>query len=87
MNLLALLLALGVQDRGLFDYDTLNLSGSAALVDADNDYDLETIDSGTADARWTGDAGELDFAGTFEGRSSDDPPSVHRIRERMSGLH
>lgn len=72
---------------GLFDYDTLNLSGSAALVDADHDYDLETIGSGEADARWTGDTGELDFSGTFEGRSSDDPASTHRIRERMSGLH
>ena len=28
----------------------------------------------------------FDFTGTFEGLSSDDPASVHRIRERMSGL-
>lgn len=70
----------------LFRFDTLYLSGSADLRDTDNDYDLETIADGEATARWVGSSGELEFDGTFTGLSSDDPASVHRVRERISGL-
>lgn len=72
----------------LWDYDTLHLAGSADLRDADQDYDLETIDRGEAHARWarTGTSSELRFDGVFEGHSVSDAPAVNAIRARFSGL-
>ncbi len=72
--------------ESLWDYDTLNLAGSADLVDADQDYDLETIAEGEAHARWTNESDQLEFDGAFSGASMDDPASVHAVRDRMSGL-
>lgn len=72
--------------ESLWDYETLNLSGSAELQDTDEDYDLETIANGTAHARWTNESDQLEFDGVFSGLSMNDPVSVHPIRERMSGL-
>ncbi|MCB9598608.1 MAG: Ig-like domain-containing protein [Sandaracinaceae bacterium] len=72
--------------RSLWDYDTLNLSGSADLVDSDQDYDLDQIADGEAHARWTNESDQLEFDGTFTGSSMNDPELVHPIRERMTGL-
>ncbi|MEZ4340104.1 MAG: Ig-like domain-containing protein [Sandaracinaceae bacterium] len=72
--------------ESLWDYETLNLSGSADLLDVDGDYDLETVADGTAHARWTNESDQLEFDGLFTGLSMNDPATVHPIRERMSGL-
>lgn len=72
--------------RALWAYDTLNLSGSSDLLDTDSDYDLETIDAGQAQARWTGDSGELMFDGEFTGESMMDAANGHPVRDRMAGL-
>jgi len=70
----------------LWSYETLNLSGSADLLDSDQDYDLDQIVDGTAHARWTNESDALEFDGTFTGESRHDPELTHRIRERMTGL-
>lgn len=72
--------------RNLWNYDTLNLSGSSDLADLDQDYDLETIEEGVAAARWTGSTGTLDFPGTFTGEAMNDAPNQHPVRDRMAGL-
>jgi hypothetical protein len=51
----------------LWDYDTLHLAGSADLRDADQDYDLETIDRGEAHARWARTGTSLSGATKTEG--------------------
>lgn len=70
----------------LYAFETLNLSGSAGLVDADGDYDLETLDAGEAHARWTGASGELAFAGVFDGHALADAPATHPVLARLAGL-
>lgn len=69
---------------GLVNYDQLHLSGHAELVDADRDYDTETIRNGVAAARWTGSSGEMDFTGTFTGSLLSDPSNHgNAIRTRI----
>lgn len=68
----------------LVNYDTLNLSGHADLVDADRDYDTEIVRNGVSAARWTGSSGEMSFSGTMTGSLLSDPSAGnHPIRTRI----
>jgi hypothetical protein len=83
------LLGATVEDSitGLWEYDTLHLSGTAALTDEDQDYDRDHLVDGHANSRWTGASGELIFAGTLSGQRLDDVTGrEHPVRERMTGL-
>jgi len=48
-------------------YDAMSLEGEALAEDDDKDLGLDRLQDGTWTARWTGGAGELPVAGTFEG--------------------
>ncbi|MEM9190143.1 MAG: Ig-like domain-containing protein [Myxococcota bacterium] len=71
----------------LFEYDTLTLSGSATLQDADMDYDRELLVDGVANARWTGATGTMEFSGSMTGERLDDTTGrSHPVREKMRAL-
>jgi hypothetical protein len=72
----------------LWSYDTLHLSGTAALTDEDQDYDRDHLVDGHANSRWTGTSGELIFTGTLSGERLDDVTGrEHPVRARLTGLH